>query len=248
MKKRPGLVRQAGQRCLVRAEIRAVKDDGGCAPVQLDLSVSCHQAGRVSTVNTLCISWKVWEQVGTPPQQDGQLLVAAGVCVAWASVSAHTNKLHVSEGTLGQEGTVVYWLFSCAWQHAQHQKPQTEHKAALDSHLNRIEGYWVSLELPSYTSNTYNSLHCYTKEDNTNVQKATQLKRGWIKYPKTNMLASHVNETYRNVRAHYSHLPDQAVLSTHPPADARQRGSMCFEGVALGGRLKGVGGVFCRIL
>ncbi len=61
----------------------------------------------MGAVQTLRVSWEVREQIGAPPQKDGQLIIGARVSVSRAVVRAHTGKLHVSEGTLGLENPTV---------------------------------------------------------------------------------------------------------------------------------------------
>ncbi len=129
MEKSPGLMGQAWKRSLIRPEVCAIENDGCRAPIQLSFTVACDQAGRMGAVQTLRVSWEVWEQIGAPPQKDGQLIIGARVSVSRAMVRAHTGKLHVSEGTLGLENPTVprvHWPLAPAayWDH--HNKPQAK--------------------------------------------------------------------------------------------------------------------------
>ncbi len=129
MEKRPGLMGQAWQRSLIRPEVCAIENDGCRAPIQLDFTVACNQTGRMDAVQTLCVSWEVREQIGAPPQKDGQLITRARVSVSRAVVCAHTGKLHVSEGTLGLENPTVpcvHWPLAPAAYWGHHNKPQAK--------------------------------------------------------------------------------------------------------------------------
>ena len=50
------------------------------------LAVACDQAGGCGTVDAFSVTGKMWEQSPAPPQDNGQLLVAAAVTVARSCV------------------------------------------------------------------------------------------------------------------------------------------------------------------
>lgn len=50
------------------------------------LTVACDHAGGSGAVNTFCVSRKMREQSSAPPEENGQLFVAAVVIVARTSV------------------------------------------------------------------------------------------------------------------------------------------------------------------
>lgn len=69
------------------------------------LAVACDQAGGSGTVDAFRVPREMWEQTPTPPEEDGQLLVAAEVIVAWSSVRTDGGKVHLRQSTLMLEGS-----------------------------------------------------------------------------------------------------------------------------------------------
>lgn len=74
------------------------------------LAVACDQAGGCGTVYAFGVTGKMWEQSSAPPEDNGQLFVAAVVPVARSSVRADGGKLHLWQSTLWLKGSSVHCI------------------------------------------------------------------------------------------------------------------------------------------
>lgn len=74
------------------------------------LAITCDQAGGRGAVNTFSVTGKMREKTFTPPEDDGQLLVTAGVSITGSPVGGDEAKLHVGQSTLGLEDCSIHHI------------------------------------------------------------------------------------------------------------------------------------------